>query len=106
VGYWVPDITINTPTHGLQRIAQLVRDGRPLLLDFTHGSILANGLHTSSPALNVVTGTPTEPIDLTAALVRPDGYVAWASSRANPTTDTLERTLAHWFGLTPVARTR
>jgi hypothetical protein len=106
VGYWVPDITINTPTHGVQRIAQLARDGRPLLLDFTHGCILANGLHARSPALNVVAGTPTEPVDLTAALVRPDGYVAWASSQASPTTDTLERTLAHWFGLTPAARTR
>jgi 2-polyprenyl-6-methoxyphenol hydroxylase-like FAD-dependent oxidoreductase len=106
VGYWVPDVTIDTPTHGVQRIAQLARDGRPILLDFTHGGVLANSLDASSPALNVVTGTPTEPVDFTAVLVRPDGYVAWASSEANPTTDALERTLAHWFGLTPAAHAR
>ena len=105
VGYWIPDITIDTPTHGVQRIAQLTRDGGPLLLDFTDGSVVANGLRTSSPALNVVTGTPTEPVELTAVLVRPDGYVAWASSDASPTTDTLERALAHWFGMTAAART-
>lgn len=72
---------------------------------FTHGSVLANGLHTSSSALNVVTGTPTEPVDLTAVLIRPDGYVAWASSEASPTADTLEKTLAHWFGVAQAART-
>jgi 2-polyprenyl-6-methoxyphenol hydroxylase-like FAD-dependent oxidoreductase len=104
VGYWVPDITCNTPTHGVQRIAQLARNGRPLLLDFTDGSVVANSLH-ASPGLNVVTGTPTEPVDLTAVLIRPDGYVAWAASEANPATDTLEKTLAHWFGVTQAART-
>jgi hypothetical protein len=33
-------------------------------------------------------------------LVRPDGYVAWASSAAEPDLDELGGVLAHWFGIT------
>jgi 2-polyprenyl-6-methoxyphenol hydroxylase-like FAD-dependent oxidoreductase len=104
VGYWVPDITIDSPTHGVRRIAQLTRDGRPLVLDFTAHSALAHSLTNSSPALNVVAGTPTEPVDLTAVLIRPDGYVAWASSQATPAIEALNRKLAHWFGPISAAR--
>jgi hypothetical protein len=99
VGYWVPDLTINTATSGVQRIAQLAHDGRPLLLDLTTGGLVAEALNDTTPVVNVVTGTPLAPVDLTAVLVRPDGYVAWASSDDHPETDTLHRRLEHWFGL-------
>jgi 2-polyprenyl-6-methoxyphenol hydroxylase-like FAD-dependent oxidoreductase len=98
VGRWVPDLTVDTSTHGVQRIAQLARDGRPLLLDFTEHGVLANTLG-ASPAVNAVTGTPIQPVDLTAVLIRPDGYVAWASSKDNPDTAPLNRALSRWFGL-------
>jgi hypothetical protein len=35
----------------------------------------------------------------TALLVRPDGYVAWASSAAIPETGELRGVLAQWFGI-------
>jgi 2-polyprenyl-6-methoxyphenol hydroxylase-like FAD-dependent oxidoreductase len=99
VGYWVPDLTINTATHGVQRIAQLAHEGRPLLLDLTTHGLVAEALNDITAAVNVVTGTPLAPVALTAILVRPDGYVGWASSDDHPEIDTLHRRLEHWFGL-------
>ncbi|MGC2655789.1 MAG: FAD-dependent monooxygenase [Mycobacterium sp.] len=100
VGHWVPDITVGTPAHGDRSIAQLARDGRPLLLDFTKRSTVAETLDGTGEAIAVVPGRPTEPVELTAVLVRPDGYVAWASSEDDPDTDTLNRALEYWFGVT------
>ncbi len=99
VGHWVPDITVAAPAHGERRIAQLARDGRPLLLDFTERSAVAATLNGTGRAINTVAATPTEPGELTAVLVRPDGYVAWASSEEDPDTDALDRALEYWFGL-------
>lgn len=99
VGHWVPDITITTPAQGDRRIAQLARDGRPLILDFTKRGSVAATLNDTSEAITVVAGTPMDPVELTAVLIRPDGYVAWASSEDNPETGALNRALEHWFGL-------
>ncbi|OBJ10828.1 FAD-dependent monooxygenase [Mycobacterium sp. 1465703.0] len=100
VGYWMPDITIDLPAHGRQRVAQLARDGRPLLVDFTDRSVFAVSLNDRA-GLNIVAGKPIEPLNFTAALVRPDGYVSWASSEDDPAVGALNRALATWFGLSP-----
>lgn len=100
VGHWVPDLTIDT-AHGPRRLAQLARDGRPLLLDFTEHCVVAEALDDTAATINIVTGAPRETVDLTAILVRPDGYVAWASAHARPHIASLRRTLHRWFGLTP-----
>jgi hypothetical protein len=34
----------------------------------------------------------------TALLIRPDGYVAWASSDREPDVETLRSALTRWFG--------
>jgi hypothetical protein len=52
--------------------------------------------------LTVAVGRPVGEIAATAVLVRPDGYVAWASSQARPDPDELRelrRVLKHWFGI-------
>ena len=100
VGHWVPEITLATSAHENRRIGELARDGRPLLLDLTDRSTVADTLSGTGEAIAVVAGTPTEEIDVTAVLVRPDGYVAWASSEDDPDTDALSRALEHWFGVT------
>jgi hypothetical protein len=38
-------------------------------------------------------------VPATAVLVRPDGYVAWASSAATPDPEELRGVLARWFGI-------
>jgi hypothetical protein len=52
--------------------------------------------------LTVAVGRPVGDVSATALLVRPDGYVAWASSAAAPGAGELRelrRVLAQWFGL-------
>jgi hypothetical protein len=104
VGRWTPDLTVTTATHGVTRIAQLAHDGRPLLLDFTAAGDIATTLGVACPAIKIVTGSPTEPIDLTALLVRPDGFIAWASSDPTPDLDRLQSVIARWFGATDQAQ--
>ena len=97
-GQWVPDLTLTT-SNEVMRIAQLCHDGRPLLLDFTAGGDVAEAALGVGAAINVVRGTPVENTVLTAILVRPDGYVGWASSESAPDTRSLDRALRRWFGL-------
>ena len=49
--------------------------------------------------LTVAAGRPAGDVPATALLVRPDGYVAWASSARAPETDELREVLTQWFGI-------
>jgi 2-polyprenyl-6-methoxyphenol hydroxylase-like FAD-dependent oxidoreductase len=101
VGHWVPDFSVANDV-GRQRIAELARDGRPLLVDLTESGDIAATLTDITDRLNVVAGRPDGEIAATAVLVRPDGYVAWASSQARSDPDELRElrgVLTHWFGI-------
>ncbi|WP_439380299.1 FAD-dependent monooxygenase [Amycolatopsis lexingtonensis] len=92
-GRWAPDLVLADGT----RLAELTTTARPLLLDFT-GS-LGDDLRGWTDRVDLVPGRA--PGDVTALLIRPDGYVAWASSSAEP--DDTERkalraALERWFG--------
>ncbi|MBF6331360.1 FAD-dependent monooxygenase [Nocardia transvalensis] len=91
-GHLVPDFTIHTPD-GPTRIAELLRPARPLLLDLT------GHLTTPAPAWSDRVDTmiaPTPDAPAAALLIRPDGYVAWATTE--PTTEGLLEALTRWFG--------
>ena len=96
VGQGVPDIAIETPT-GAARVAELGRDGQPSLLDLTGNGALA-AARRNADGITAVAGRPAPSVSATALLVRPDGYVAWASSSEVPDAQTLDRTLLYWFG--------
>jgi 2-polyprenyl-6-methoxyphenol hydroxylase-like FAD-dependent oxidoreductase len=101
VGRWVPDFAVANAA-GTQRIAELARDGRPLLVDLTESGAVAAALTDIRDQLTVAAGRPVGEIAATAVLVRPDGYVAWASSQARPDPDELRELrsmLTHWFGI-------
>jgi hypothetical protein len=92
-GRWAPDLVLADGT----RLAELTRTARPLLLDFT-GS-LGDELRGWTDRVDLVPGHA--PGDATALLIRPDGYVAWATSATEP--DDTERkslrtALERWFG--------
>jgi 2-polyprenyl-6-methoxyphenol hydroxylase-like FAD-dependent oxidoreductase len=100
-GQWVPDFAV---TYGeeTRRVAELARTGRPLLLDLTDSGVVAAAVADAADELTVVAGEPVGDVAATALLVRPDGYVAWASSAAAPGDDDLgelHRALTGWFGL-------
>ncbi len=101
VGRWVPDFSVAS-TGGTQRIAELARDGRPMLVDLTESGSVAAALINIKDQLTITAGRPVGEIAAAAVLVRPDGYVAWASSQSSPSPDEvreLRRVLAHWFGI-------
>lgn len=102
VGRWVPDFAV-THAHGTQRIAELARAGRPLLIDLTDDTKLAAAAAAATSAaadhLTCTAGRPVGDVSATALLVRPDGYVAWASSMPAPDTAELGRALSYWFGI-------
>jgi 2-polyprenyl-6-methoxyphenol hydroxylase-like FAD-dependent oxidoreductase len=92
-GRWAPDLVLDDGT----RLAELTRTARPLLLDFT-GS-LGDELRGWTDRVDLVAGKAEG--DATALLIRPDGYVAWATSSAEPDDTerkTLRAALERWFG--------
>jgi FAD binding domain len=104
VGRWVPDFAIaiaiaNANANATKRVGELARDGRPLLVDLTdHRGVAAAAAHIEDQ-VTVAAGRPLVDVSATAVLVRPDGYVAWASSAPTPDIDDLRSVLKHWFGI-------
>ncbi len=97
-GDWVPDFAVANGD-GTRRVAELARDGRPLLIDLTEGAVVAAAVADGADRLTVAVGGPVGEVAATALLVRPDGYVAWASSEDAPDTEALRDVLARWFGI-------
>jgi 2-polyprenyl-6-methoxyphenol hydroxylase-like FAD-dependent oxidoreductase len=97
-GRWVPEFAV-TSDGVTRRVAELARSGRPLLIDLTQGTVVAAATSDVAERITVATGTPVGDLAATALLVRPDGYVAWASSATAPDVDELRRVLRDWFGI-------
>jgi hypothetical protein len=100
-GRWVPDFAVANGV-GARRVAELARDGRPLLVDLTERAAVAAAVADVADQLTVAAGRPVGDVAATALLVRPDGYVAWASSAEAPDTpdiSELRGVLARWFGI-------
>jgi 2-polyprenyl-6-methoxyphenol hydroxylase-like FAD-dependent oxidoreductase len=97
VGHWVPDFAVANGG-GTRRIAELARDGRPLLIDLTERGVVAASADLCD-RLSVVTGRAVGDVAATALLVRPDGYVAWATSSDTPDIEELRRVVERWFGI-------
>jgi 2-polyprenyl-6-methoxyphenol hydroxylase-like FAD-dependent oxidoreductase len=107
VGHWVPDFAVANG-EGSRRIAELARDGRPLLIDLTEGGVVAASVADVADRLTVAVGRPVGDVSAAAVLVRPDGYVAWATSESGsgaPDVEELRRVLARWFGIAAATST-
>jgi hypothetical protein len=97
-GRWVPDFAV--ASGGVtRRVAELARTGRPVLIDLTEGAGVAAAASDIADRVTVAAGRPVGDVSATALLVRPDGYVAWASSAPKPEVDELRRVLTRWFGI-------
>ncbi|TLS42824.1 FAD-dependent oxidoreductase [Streptomyces montanus] len=91
-GWFVPPLDLTTDDGQTRRLAELLRDARPLLVDFTGGSDLAATAKPWNDRVRRVTATADE-APAPALLIRPDGYVAWAG--ADP--ESLKAALTRWF---------
>jgi 2-polyprenyl-6-methoxyphenol hydroxylase-like FAD-dependent oxidoreductase len=99
VGRWAPDLVLHTGT-GTVRLAELTRDARPLLLDLTDGGTLAGEAGPWRERVTAVTAR-TGDSKATGLLLRPDCYVAWASTSPRPDArerEALRSALTRWFG--------
>ena len=80
-----------------RRIAELLRDARPILLDLSGGSVAA-AAQGWAHRVDIVSAAITRP-PAAAMLIRPDGYIAWAADTFGPSQEAALRTgLRRWFG--------
>jgi len=87
-GRLVPDLVLDDG----RRVAELMHDARPVLLD------LSGTLEVEHDRVDVVTGTVADR-PAAAMLIRPDGYVAWASDGVGAAElPNLIAALQRWFG--------
>ena len=91
-GWFVPSLNLSTGDGHERRLAELLRDARPLLVDLTGGNDLAAVAEPWNDRVRRVAAT-AEDAPASAMLIRPDGYVAWAG--ADP--DGLKAALVRWF---------
>jgi 2-polyprenyl-6-methoxyphenol hydroxylase-like FAD-dependent oxidoreductase len=93
-GGFVPELTLSDG----RRMADLMHDGRPLLLDLS-GGVFADDV--GNPRVRTVVGTSPS-TSAAALLIRPDGYVAWAADAPGPAAvRSLRDATCRWFGPLP-----
>jgi 2-polyprenyl-6-methoxyphenol hydroxylase-like FAD-dependent oxidoreductase len=87
-GTWAGDFPLTVEGRAT-RLADLMHAARPLLLDLTGGHALPTGW--ADRVDHVTAHTPAPPFP--AALIRPDGYLAWIAGSGSP-----QDALRTWFG--------
>jgi len=115
VGRLAPELELRT-AEGEFRLAELARTGRALLLDLTEDASPAGALSVRGgeepgfARVDIHSARPRRPgarLPATALLLRPDGYVAWASSAPSPAPaelDALRAAARRWLGFPASAR--
>ncbi|WP_144149235.1 FAD-dependent monooxygenase [Paraburkholderia sp. BCC1884] len=93
VGRSVPDFELVDGT----RVGNLLRGGRGLILDFDADASLRAIASPWQARVMYVAGDVKDRLGLRAVLVRPDGFVAWASDADSAESELVEA-LARWFG--------
>ena len=89
-GFLVPELALDDG----RRVAELLHDARPVLIDASGGTFAAVG-EGWADRVDVVTASVLD-CSIAGLLVRPDGYVAWATDTAEG--PGLAAALEHWFG--------
>ncbi len=92
VGYSVPNFAFEDGA----RIGELMRDGQGMLLDFDSNASLKTWASDYDDRIKYVSGRAKDQLGLSAALVRPDGIIAWAADH-DPAGSELQQAAARWF---------
>lgn len=77
-------------------IGELMRDGQGILLDFDENSSLKTLAGEYGDQIKYVSSRAKEQLGLSAVLIRPDGFIAWASD-GEPNERSIRQAVAPWF---------
>jgi 2-polyprenyl-6-methoxyphenol hydroxylase-like FAD-dependent oxidoreductase len=77
-------------------LGELLRGGQGILLDLEGSAILEAATSAYADRIKYVKGHAKEPLGLSALLVRPDGFVAWATNKT-PDASAFQQAAARWF---------
>ena len=93
VGHSVPNFEFEDGT----TIGELMHDGQGMLLDFNRNASLKTLASEYGDRIKYVSGRAKEQLGLSAVLIRPDGFIAWASD-SEPDEQSIRQAAALWFG--------
>ncbi|RCG13599.1 FAD-dependent oxidoreductase [Streptomyces reniochalinae] len=101
VGRLVPDLSFDAESGGPSGVAELLAEGRPVLLDLAGRTAVAEAGSRWAKRVEPVAARCAGAAPADALLIRPDGWVAWAPVPGE--TDAavragLTRALRFWFG--------
>ncbi|MEP6950039.1 MAG: FAD-dependent monooxygenase [Ginsengibacter sp.] len=91
-GYSVPNFELEGGTG----IGELMHDGQGMLLDFGMNASLKTLASEYGDQMKYVSGRAKEQLGLSAVLIRPDGFIAWASD-SEPNEQSIRQAVALWF---------
>jgi 2-polyprenyl-6-methoxyphenol hydroxylase-like FAD-dependent oxidoreductase len=97
VGHSVPNFEFEDGA----TIGELMHDGQGILLDFDSNASLKTLASEYGDRIKYVSGRAKEQFGLSAALVRPDGMIAWASDN-DPNCSELQKAAARWLMKEPI----
>lgn len=93
VGHSVPNFEFEDGT----TIGEQMHDGQGILLDFDTHASLKTLASEYSDQLKYVSGRAKEQFGLSTVLIRPDGFIAWASD-SEPDEQVIRQAARLWFG--------
>jgi 2-polyprenyl-6-methoxyphenol hydroxylase-like FAD-dependent oxidoreductase len=91
-GHSVPNFELVDGT----KIGDLMHDGQGILLNFDSNASLKTLADEYADQIRYVSGLAKEQLGLSAALIRPDGIIAWATD-SEPDFDELRKAVDSWF---------
>jgi len=91
-GHSVPNFELEDGT----TIGDLMHDGKVILLDFGMNATLKTLAGEYSDRMKYVSGSAKEQLGLSAILIRPDGFIAWATD-GEPDEESIRQAIARWF---------
>ncbi|SDP99834.1 2-polyprenyl-6-methoxyphenol hydroxylase [Mucilaginibacter sp. OK268] len=93
IGRSVPNFELEDGT----RIGELMHDGQGILLDFDKNASLKTLANEYGDQIKYISGSAKDQLGLSAVLIRPDGFVAWAVD-SGPNLDDAAQAASCWFG--------
>ncbi|MGP9023127.1 FAD-dependent monooxygenase [Streptomyces sp. BR1] len=101
VGRWLPDLRSHL-TSSWTQIAERLRAARPVLVDLTANTTMAEAANGWTDRVDMISAPSADrSLPASAILVRPDGYLAWATdddTSGQSTRHHLHKALTTWFG--------